>query len=330
MDDSVSAEGEIVTLPENEDLERAGELGEDRAFEEDPAPEEEHEAGAGVPPSYHRMCERMFRDDAPAIFHGLRLLSPGKRRSLCVIYAVARRIVRVAEGDRPVEDRLGDLDAIRASLREPPTESTDPVFAALADAAAKTPIPLAAFDEMIAAYRADVEESRIDDANDLLSYCRSTGGAIGRLALAVCDGELPRTAWARADALGVALKMTEILRNFGADRRRGRIYLPAEDLHRFGCTLELGRRGFLDPPGRLMSLIRFEAFRADRWFREGANLVPMLDRRAAAYVAGLHALHRRLLRQIIADPLTVMSSRPSLPMRRRLWTTGRAVLRQAA
>ncbi|MEV6844614.1 squalene/phytoene synthase family protein [Actinoplanes sp. NPDC051411] len=320
MDQSVSTEDENVPPEENEneDAERADE------------PEEDQERSIADPRPYYRTCERLLRDDVPAIFHGLRLLPPGNRRALSVIYAVTRRIVRAAHSHRPVEERQAELDSIRMSLRQPPTDETDPVLAALADTAAKTPIPLAAFDEMIAAHRADVEESRIDDASDLLFYCHSTGGAIGRLALAVCGGEQTRTAWARADALGVALKLTEILRNLGTDRRRGRIYLPAEDLHRFGCTLELGRRGFLDPPGRLMSLIQFEAFRADWWYREGAGLVPMLDRRAAAYVAGLHALHHHLLRQIIADPLTVTSSHPSLPVRRRLWTTGRAVLRQSA
>ena len=129
-----------------------------------------------------------------------------------------------------------------------------------------------------------------------------------------------------ADALGVALQLTNILRDVREDRHNGRIYLPQEDLDRFGCTLALDAAGNLaDPSDRFAALIRFEAARARGWYDTGLRLLPMLDHRSAACTAAMAGIYRRLLDKITAAPAAVTTSRLSLSGPAKLAVAVRAV-----
>ncbi|MEZ0075961.1 phytoene/squalene synthase family protein [Planotetraspora sp. GP83] len=129
-----------------------------------------------------------------------------------------------------------------------------------------------------------------------------------------------------ADALGVALQLTNILRDLYEDRLAGRTYLPAEDLERFGCTLGLDSSGrFADPPERLAQLIRFEADRALGWYTTGTRLLPMLDRRSAACAGVMAGIYQRLLARIAADPAEVLTARLSVPSWEKAMVAARAV-----
>ncbi|MEU6753781.1 squalene/phytoene synthase family protein, partial [Spirillospora sp. NPDC046719] len=112
----------------------------------------------------------------------------------------------------------------------------------------------------------------------------------------------------------VALQLTNILRDVREDRLGGRVYLPAKDLARFGCTLDQDASGrFTDPPEQLAALVRFQAERAGEWYATGLRLLPMLDRRSAACTGTMAGIYRRLLRRITADPATALAGRMSLP-----------------
>ncbi|MCT9934264.1 squalene/phytoene synthase family protein [Planotetraspora sp. A-T 1434] len=129
-----------------------------------------------------------------------------------------------------------------------------------------------------------------------------------------------------ADALGVALQLTNILRDLYEDRLAGRTYLPAEDLERFGCTLDLDSSGrFADPPERLAQLIRFEADRALGWYTTGTRLLPLLDRRSAACAGVMAGIYQRLLARIAADPADVLTARLSVPSWQKAMIAARAV-----
>ena len=280
----------------------------------------------GVQAAY-RECEQITREQARNFSYGIRLLPPLKRRALSAVYATARRIDDIGDGDLPAAEKQVRLAQARAALhRLPGDNGGDPVLAALDDAAGRLAIPLAAFDELVDGCAADVEGRLYPTIDDLIWYCRCVAGSIGRLSLGVFGTADPARATARADALGVALQLTNILRDLVEDRAAGRVYLPAEDLDRFGCVLRLDGGQFADPPDRLIALVRFEAARAERWYGAGLRLLPMLDRRSAACTAAMAGIYHRLLARIAADPLAITRRRLSLPPREKAWVAARALV----
>lgn len=273
-------------------------------------------ADGGLERAY-RECVRVTRSQARNFSYGIRLLRPDRRAALCAVYAVARRIDDIGDGDLPAATKLARLDQIRAALHRLPDAGTDPVLVALADAAARLPIPVAAFDELVDGCVADVRGARYETFEDLVGYCRCVAGSIGRLSLGVFDlrPSVGRSdADALADTLGVALQLTNILRDIVEDRVAGRVYLPRRDLERFGCALEIGADGGLtDPPDQLAALVRWQAYRAERYYQTGLRLLPLLDRRSAACVAAMAGIYHRLLARMVADPMAVTRRRVSLP-----------------
>ncbi|GGO11280.1 squalene synthase HpnD [Microbispora rosea subsp. aerata] len=277
---------------------------------------------APVPvPAAYRHCEHVVRTRARNFAYGIRLLAPPKRRALSALYAFARRIDDIGDAAGPVDARLAALERARAGLRAARPDPADPVLVALRDTAARFPVPLEAFEELIDGCAADVAGARYQSYDDLVGYCREVAGSIGRLSLGVfglaarppAGEETLRRAARLADSLGVALQLTNVLRDLREDRCAGRVYLPADDLDRFGCTLDLDASGaFADPPERLARLIRYEAGRALGWYAEGMRLIPLLDRRSAACTAAMAGIYRRLLARIAADPGRVLAGRLSL------------------
>ncbi|WP_433227539.1 presqualene diphosphate synthase HpnD [Actinomadura formosensis] len=261
-------------------------------------------------------CENVVRSQARNFSYGIRLLPAPKRRALSAVYAFARRIDDIGDDHgAPPAGRLARLADERERLADAGAHPADPVLVALSDAARRFPIPLEAFGELIDGCEADVRGAAYDTFDDLLWYCRCVAGAVGRLSLGVFGTSDPETAVPRADALGVALQLTNILRDVREDGLSGRVYLPAKDLARFGCTLGRDGAGRLtDDPGRLAGLVRFEADRADEWYETGLELLPMLDRRSAACAGAMAGIYRRLLKRIRADPLAALATRTSLPV----------------
>jgi 15-cis-phytoene synthase len=277
----------------------------------------------------YRECARVTRSQARNFSYGIRLLRADRRDALCAVYAVARRIDDIGDGELPATTKLARLDQVRAALHRLPETGGDPALVALADAASRLPIPLTAFDELVDGCVADVRGTRYETFAELVGYCRCVAGSIGRLSLGVFDLR-PSVSRAEADkladTLGIALQLTNILRDIVEDRAVGRIYLPRQDLDRFGCTLRLGADGGLsDPPDRLAALVRWQAVRAERYYQTGLRLLPLLDRRSAACVAAMAGIYHRLLVRMVADPLAVTRYRISLPRWEKAYVAARAM-----
>lgn len=275
-------------------------------------------------------CAEITRREAKNFAYGIALLPPVKRRAMTAVYALARRIDDIGDGPLAASAKLEQLVGVRAGLRRAAgpdgPDQADLVLVALADAARRLPLPLAAFDELVDGCTADVHGRRYAGFDDLIWYCRCVAGSVGRLSLGVYAPPRLERAVPLADALGVALQLTNILRDLREDRHEGRVYLPAEDLDRFGCTLELDAAGNLaDPPAAFARLVRFEAERAQRWFSEGLRLLPLLDHRSAACTAAMAGIYRRLLGRISTDPDLVRWRRLSLPARTKLGVAARAL-----
>jgi phytoene synthase len=190
------------------------------------------------------------------------------------------------------------------------------VLQALGDAAARYPIPLASFGDLIDGAEQDVRGAHYATFEDLVGYSRQVAGSIGRLSLGVFGAREPERAGDLADDLGVALQLTNILRDVREDWEGGRLYLPREDLDWFAT----------DPPDLSHELIRFEAERAQRWFDRGLKLVPLLDRPSAASVSAMAGIYRRLLDRIERDPGVVLrEERLRLPGWQKGWVAARSL-----
>ncbi|RKN41356.1 squalene synthase HpnD [Streptomyces hoynatensis] len=248
-------------------------------------------------------------------------MPPAKRQPLYALYAFARRVDDIGDGDlgtEAKEARLAEARALLGRVRagEVPEDATDPVAVALGDATRRFPIPVDGLDELIDGVLMDVRGHTYETWEDLRLYCRRVAGVVGRLSLGVF-GTLPGVPDAErapefADTLGLALQLTNILRDVREDAARGRTYLPAGELRTFGCEA-VATRGAPPPGADFAGLVRFQAARARRLFAEGFRLLPQLDRRSAACVAAMAGIYRRLLERIAADPRAVLRGRVSLP-----------------
>ena len=207
---------------------------------------------------------------------------------------------------------LGDLTAAGAD---------DPVLLALADVERSFPIPISAFGELIDGCVADVRGTSYQTFDDLLHYCRCVAGSIGRLSLGIYGtSQDPEQAAELADSLGVALQLTNILRDIREDYQNGRVYLPSEDLAKFDVALDVPSEG------QFSRLVEFEVERARDWYATGMGLLPMLDWRSAASAGAMAGIYHRLLARIERDPLAVTQGRLSLPASEKLWIAGKCLV----
>jgi 15-cis-phytoene synthase len=284
---------------------------------------------AGVEAAYEH-CETVTRQQAKNFAYGIALLTGDKRRALSAVYAYARRIDDIGDGTLPAAEKIDALQETRVALQglqDGADVSGDPILMALRDAAARFAIPLAAFGELIDGCEADVRGVSYATFADLEHYCRCVAGSIGRLSLGVFGTSEPDIAAPLADSLGVALQITNILRDIREDLENGRVYLPAEDLDRFGCVLAPagpdGAAARIEGP--MAELIRFEADRARGWYATGMQLMPMLDRRSGACTGAMAGIYRRLLEHISARPDEALASRLSLPAGEKAMLAARAL-----
>ena len=318
----------------------------------------------------YRQCESLTRAAAGNFYYGIRLLPAPKRRAMCAVYAYARRVDDIGDGELPAAEKLRRLDALQSALGELSRTDPDPVMAALADACERFALPLDALEDLLAGVRMDVLETSYASFPELELYCRRVAGSIGRLCLAIFgsrepaswsarhggttapDGELGhgaplRSASQLADDLGVAMQITNIVRDLHEDARHGRVYLPAKDLVRYhlrddgpldaAALAGLAREACVAEPevvagmgggdvGQLYALTRFQCLRARDWFHRGLPLLELLDRRSAACVLAMAGIYLGVLRRIEERPDQAFAQRMSLTAREKAWIAGRAWL----
>ncbi|MER6167746.1 presqualene diphosphate synthase HpnD [Streptomyces violaceorubidus] len=278
-------------------------------------------------------CETVTGQQARNFAYGIRLLPTPKRRAMSALYAFSRRVDDIGDGVLADDVKVARLDETRAVLARiqdgaVDEDDTDPVAVALADAARRFPIPLGGLDELIDGVQMDLRGETYETWDDLKVYCRCVAGAIGRLSLGVFGTEPGARGAERApeyaDTLGLALQLTNILRDVREDAEGGRTYLPADDLAKFGCSA--GFNGPTPPEGSdFAGLVHFEVRRARALFAEGYRLLPMLDRRSGACVAAMAGIYRRLLDRIERDPEAVLRGRVSLPGREKAYVAVRGL-----
>ncbi|HEY5303709.1 MAG TPA: squalene/phytoene synthase family protein [Acidimicrobiales bacterium] len=256
----------------------------------------------------YEWCERVTRREAKNFAYGIRLLRAPERQAMSAVYALARRIDDIGDGTDAPEVKLAGLQLVRKDIDDLDPKTNDPVLAAIADAQRRYDLPMECFGEIIDGCIMDVVGTKYDTIDDLVTYCRCVAGSVGRLSLAIFGTDQPSVAVPLADSLGVALQLTNILRDVKEDRSFGRVYLPAQDALRVSCAPDLS-----GPDSEIARLVAFECGRAELWFAEGLQLLPLLNSRSRACVGAMSGIYRRLLVRIEANPLAVTQGRVSVP-----------------
>ena len=299
--------------------------------------------GEGVPEleRAYAACADITRREARNFAYGIALLPPPKRRAMAVVYALARRVDDIVDEPGPTDVRARALDGLqdrvtrtlaeRAAANADADAHADPdadadaedaVLVALADVVRRYPLPPGAVDDLFEGCRRDLVVARVATFDELVAYCRQVAGSIGRLSLAIFGTDRPEVTAPLADDLGVALQLTNVLRDLVEDRDRlGRVYLPADDLARFGCAPDA--TGSADA---LAALLTFEAERARAWYERGLGLLPHLDHRSRACVAAMAGIYHRLLDQIERDPGAVLRGRISLTTGQKVGVAARSLV----
>jgi phytoene synthase len=231
---------------------------------------------------------------------------------VAALYAFARRVDDIADdAGLSAEERRSRLEGCRASLEAlPRSPNGDAVLVALADAMRRYPIPKSALLDLVTGGLMDIERSRYASWEELREYCRCVAGAVGLACTAVYGPRDAVAAAPRAETMGLALQQINIMRDVAEDWGLGRVYLPQDELARFGVDEDDIAEGRTGEAWR--ALMAHQATRASALLEEGLALLPLLDRRSALCVRAFAGIYRGLLEQIRARGYDVFSERPRL------------------
>jgi 15-cis-phytoene synthase len=249
---------------------------------------------------------RTTRREAKNFAYGIMVLPKEKRHALAAIYAYAREVDDIADGDLPPEEKRAQLEALRARLDG---------YAALADARRRFGIPRDPLDKLIDGGLQDLDQQTYATFDELRGYCEKVAGAVGVACISVYGSDDVE----RANTLGIALQLINIMRDVDEDRRLGRVYLPQDELERFGVTE-------LRHTPEFVELMRFNARRARAHLDEGLRLLESLDRRSALCVATFAGLYRGQLDRMEANDFDVFGKSCRLSTREKLAVVARSLV----
>ncbi|HZV03703.1 MAG TPA: phytoene/squalene synthase family protein [Gemmataceae bacterium] len=262
-------------------------------------------------------CERLARRQAGNFYHAFRLLPTAQRRAMCALYAFMRVAddltdgpEALAEKSQSLEDWRRQFDAALAGVYY------HPLHPAFHHTVEHYGIPRCYLDDVLDGVGMDLDTDRYDTFADLYRYCYRVASAVG-LACIHIWGFREERAKAYAESAGIALQLTNILRDLGEDAGRGRVYLPREDLERFGYSvadLEQGRRD-----GRFRDLMRFQVERAREYYDAAAPLADFLTPAGRSVFLVMLRTYRGLLEAIVRCDYDVFNRPVRLSRWRKLW-----------
>ncbi|WP_422930379.1 phytoene/squalene synthase family protein [Singulisphaera sp. PoT] len=268
----------------------------------------------------YRFCADLSRREARNFYYSFVLLPPTLRRSMCALYAFSRHTDDLVDEAGTLEVKRAALDHWRASIDRALTGSPGadwPGLAALADTVRRHAIPRRYIEAVIDGVEMDLEPRRFPTFEDLRGYCDKVASAVGLCCIHIWGF---RSEGGRAEdyaeACGVALQVTNILRDIREDAELGRIYLPEEDMERFGVQPE--DLLATTPNDRVRALVAFEAERASALYEQAKLLGPLVSPVGRPVLATIAGIYHALLREIIRRDFDVMSQRVSLPKWRKL------------
>jgi phytoene synthase len=268
-------------------------------------------------------CEQKAAQSGSSFYYSFRLLAPERRSAITALYAYCREVDDVVdEVSEPNVARTklawwcSEIDRIYDGVPQ------HPVAQALQAAIARYPLQREHLLRVIDGMQMDLERTRYPNFAALENYCDHVAGVVGLMSAEIFGYEDPRTL-DYAGKLGVAFQLTNIIRDVGEDARRGRIYLPQDELARFGVA-EADVLHTRSSPA-FVELMQFETERARRWYDDALAALPAQDRRAQRAGLAMAAIYRTLLDEIARDGFGVLDRRIALTPLRKLWIATRTV-----
>ncbi len=260
----------------------------------------------------YQHCLRVARSRARNFYYSFRLLSPERHQAICAIYAFMRHCDDLS--DEPGATRAAlehwRADLVRALAGDLPP---NPLWPAFLDAVRRYEIPEHVFHDMVDGVASDIEPRRMETFDELYRYCYCVASVVGISVIHVF-GFHDRNAPALAEQCGIAFQLTNILRDVREDWERGRVYLPAEDLARFGVHRPGDGEAFRD-------LLRFEGARARSYFHASKPLLGMVDPKSRASLRALIRIYETLLDRIEQSGYDVWHRRIALSPWEKSWIT---------
>jgi phytoene synthase len=254
------------------------------------------------------------------------LLPPEQRRAVYSAYAFARQCDDIVDGDLPRDESERLLDqvgeAFERSLRGEPD---GPVFEALAETISRYEIPPLHFRDLVAGVRLDLTTSRYATFDDLRSYCYLVASTVGMICVEIFGYSGGEQARGYAADLGIALQLTNILRDIAEDAERGRIYLPQDELEWFGYSNADLMAGRVTPDFR--RFISYQVDRARHYYASGRRLLRHLPQRPRACVRVMAGVYSSILDEIDEKPELVFQTRVGPSNRQKLALAGRELVR---
>ena len=279
-------------------------------------------------------CRRIARNAASSFYPAFFLLPEAKRRGLCALYAFFRLLDDVSDDaaqteqhldrtpDAAIKSRNASIARWRSLVDDAYAGNTSghPILPAFADTASRFGIPSRYFHDLISGSEMDLTELSYPTFDRLREYCYRVAGTVGLTCIHVFGFKDPN-APDLAETLGIAFQLTNILRDIPEDFRMGRVYIPQEDLQRFGVT-HADLAGPLTPA--IAQLMKFEADRAWQYYEKGAALISLLDRDSRGALWALARNYSSLLARIESRGYDVFTARVRLSTPEKLAILARA------
>lgn len=255
-------------------------------------------------------CQRVAKENARNFYYTFRPLPAEKRRAIYAVYAYCRLCDDIADGDLPIEDKHRGFAEVRQNLRtaEPLNEHA-PMYHALRDAAQKFQIPYQCFEEILQGVEMDMVKSRFANFDELREYCYKVASVVGLVCIRIFGHEHP-SAKDYAIDMGIAMQLTNILRDVGEDAERGRIYIPQDEMAHFGYTDAELKQGALTDGFR--ELMAHQTARARSYFDSSKRLFPLISADARACPKLMHATYSAILDRIERADFNVFERRIGL------------------
>ena len=258
-----------------------------------------------------RLCAAIARSHGRSFFLASHCLPPDRRRAIHAIYAYCRIADDIADHSADATSAALALDAWERQLAAP----THPVAVAFAAARAQHGVPVAPAQDLITGVRMDLGPCRFATWDDLRHYCYHVAGTVGLMVAPIlgCEDE---AALPYAVDLGIAMQLTNILRDVGEDARRGRLYLPLDELAAFSCDPEAILCG--RPRGRFRELLAFQVARARNLYVQARHGIPTLSPAGRLTTLAASEFYATILRAIEERDYDVFGARAYVPNGRKL------------
>ena len=269
----------------------------------------------------HDYCQEKAAKSGSSFYYSFMFLPPERRQAITALYAFCREVDDVV-------DECHDLSLAQAKLawwrqelgRVYSGTPTHPVGLALQDVVGRYGMAEEQLEEIIDGMAMDLQQTRYLDFKGLQLYCYRVASVVGLLAAGIF-GYQERQTLKYAHDLGIAFQLTNIIRDVGEDARRGRIYLPVDELQRFDVPAkDILEARYTD---NFRALMAFQAERAERFYDQALTQLPAIDRRAQRPGLIMAAIYRTLLAEIAADGFLVLDRRTSLTPLRKVWIAGK-------